>query len=199
MTLSSSPQPPAPVVDSPRRRPGRSHWLIAALLVLLLGSGLAWSWWRARSASSATPLQGQACTLSEETPADSCAIPGTADLDVDPYPTTAEAQVDWVLRHGQPAMVIFYSTICRPCMMMEALVSMVGGDYEPTVTFIRVRSDLPANAALVRRMDVGTIPAFFFIAPSGDTKHVSGVMKQADLRAELDRLVEAAGAVRPTP
>ena len=94
-------------------------------------------------------------------------------------------------------MVLFYSQICRPCMMMEALVQMVRRDYESIVTFIEVASDEPENAALVRRMRVGTIPASFFITTSGDIKHIAGVMKQQDLRAELAALV-AAGQALPT-
>jgi hypothetical protein len=104
-----------------------------------------------------------------------------------------------VLSNRRLALVLFYSQICRLCMMMEALVQMVRSDFEPTVVFIEVRSDLASNAGLVARMDVGTLPAFFFIMPSGESKRVTGVMNQQGLCAELARLLESAQTVAPTP
>ncbi len=106
--------------------------------------------------------------------------------------------MDWVLRYQRPAMVLFYSNLCRPCMMMDALVLMVHRDYEPAVTFIEVDGDDPANAALLHRMGVSSVPASFFLTPSGDRKRVTGLMKQQNLRAELARLA-ASGQDLLTP
>lgn len=109
--------------------------------------------------------------------------------EADPFPSTPTAQVQWVLRHKKPAMILFHSTLCRPCMMMDALVQMVRRDYEPTVVFIEVIIDDPANAVLVTQARIGSIPASLFLDRSGKVKRIVGLMKQQDLRAELARLM----------
>jgi len=180
-------------------QPHHGRWL-AACLVLLVAVCAGTAYLRhTHSPTSVTTPQGEACPASAETTAEACPLPENAAATREPFPTQAEAQVDWVLRYQQPAMVLFYSQICRPCMMMGALVQMVRRDYEPAVTFIAVASDNAANAALVRRMGVGSILAFFFVAPSGESKCVVGLMTQQDLRAELATLASAAQASLPTP
>jgi len=96
------------------------------------------------------------------------------------------------MRRGQPAMILFHSTLCRPCRMMDALVQMVRRDYEPTVLFIDALTDDPANAEVIAWAKVGTIPASYFLSASGEGKRIAGLMKQADLRQELAALVAGA-------
>jgi thiol-disulfide isomerase/thioredoxin len=118
-----------------------------------------------------------------------------ADADVDPsepWPSSPSEQAQWALRHEQPAMILFYSTLCRPCRMMEALVQMVKRDYQPDVVFIEVLYDDPANAEVLRWAKIGTIPASYFLTRLGEGERVIGLMKQADLRAELARIAAAA-------
>jgi hypothetical protein len=174
-------------------------WLTPCLLLLIALSAVAVLLRQVRSSSSSATLQGETCPAPGETAAESCLVPEGAAATLEPYPAQAEAQVDWVLRYHQPAMILFYSNLCRPCLMMDALVQMVRRDYEPAVIFIQVVSDHPANAALVHRMGVGSIPASFFVTPSGDSKRVIGLMKQLDLRAELAKLAAAGRALLPTP
>jgi thiol-disulfide isomerase/thioredoxin len=115
---------------------------------------------------------------------------GDADADPSaPWPSSPGEQVQWALRHKQPAMILFYSTYCRPCMMMDALVQMVKRDYQPDVVFIEVLYDDPANAQVLRWAKVGTIPASYFLARSAEAKRFVGLMKQEDLRAELAQIV----------
>ncbi len=199
MVQPGTPQAPAGPPSSPAHPAGRSghprRWLSACLLLIAAGA-VAVFLRQVRSSSSSATLQGKACPASGETAAEFCLLPEGGATTPEPYPAQAEAQVDWVLRYRRPAMVLFYSSLCRPCMMMDALVQMVRRDYEPGVIFIEVASDHPANAALVHRMGVGTLPASFFLTPSGDSKRVVGLMKQQDLRAELARL---AGSGRALP
>jgi thiol:disulfide interchange protein len=171
---------------------------MACLLLLIAASAVAVFLRHSRSSSSSATPQGEACPAPGET-AESCQLPAGSAATPEPFPAQAEAQVDWVLRYQQPAMILFYSNLCRPCMMMDALVQMVRRDYEPAVTFIEVVGDHPANAALVHRMGVGSVPASFFLTPAGDSKRVIGLMKQQDLRAELARLAALAPALLPTP
>lgn len=106
-----------------------------------------------------------------------------------PFPQSPSAQVEWVLRNKRSAMVLFHSTMCRPCRMMDALVQMVRRDYEPTVVFIDVVIDNPSNAELVRQAQIRSIPTSFFINRSGQGKRIIGLMSQQDLRAELANLM----------
>lgn len=199
-------RPPQLPTQTPvsRTRPASSSarqrsWLAACLLLLVAASAIAAYFLNARSSSNISTLQGEACPAPGEAASQSCQLPEDVAATREPFPAQASAQVDWVLRYHQPAMLLFYSHLCRPCMMMDALVQMVRRDYEPAVIFIEVTSERPANAALVRRMGVGSIPASFFITPSGDSKRVVGLMKQQDLRAELARLVAAGQAALPAP
>jgi thiol-disulfide isomerase/thioredoxin len=122
-------------------------------------------------------------------PFDASILAGDAEVDPsEPWPSSPSEQVQWVLRHEQPAMILFYSTLCRPCMMMQALVQMVKRDYQPGVVFIEVLYDDPVNADVLRWAKVGTIPASYFLTRSGEGERVIGLMKQADLRAELARI-----------
>jgi thiol:disulfide interchange protein len=203
MAQPNTPQPPAQPPSPPVHPAGRSaqqrRWLIACLLLLIAASAVGIFLRYARSSSSSGTLQGEACPAPGETAAVSCPLPQGSAATPEPFPAQAEAQVDWVLRYQQPAMILFYSNLCRPCMMMDALVQMVRRDYEPAVTFIAVVGDNPANAALVHRMGVGSVPASFFLTPAGESKRVIGLMKQQDLRAELARLAALAPALLPTP
>jgi thiol:disulfide interchange protein len=193
------PAQPPPSRAHPAGRSAHQSWLAACLLLLVAVSAIAVFLRQARSSSNIAALQGEACPASGEIAAESCQLPEDAAATREPFPAQEAAQVDWVLRHHQPAMVLFYSQLCRPCLMMDALVQMVRRDYEPAVIFIQVVSDHPANAALVHRMGVGSIPASFFVTPSGDSKRVIGLMKQLDLRAELAKLAAAGRALLPTP
>lgn len=121
-------------------------------------------------------------------------IPGpssaeAADCDPDePFPASPAQQVQWVLCHRRPAMILFYSNYCRPCRMMDSLVQMVKPDYAAEVVFIDAVYDDPANAALLRWAKVGSIPASYFLTASGEGNRIVGLMKQQDLRAELARI-----------
>lgn len=106
----------------------------------------------------------------------------------EPWPSSPSEQVLWALRHEQPAMILFYSTYCRPCRMMDSLVQMVKPDYENEVLFIEVIYDDSANAELLRWARVGTIPASYFLTRSGEGQRVIGLMSQADLRTELTNI-----------
>jgi len=111
---------------------------------------------------------------------------GTADLEF--YPSIPMQQVEWALRHNRAAVILFHSTLCRPCRMMDALVQLVRRDYEPDVLFIDVIIDQPANEEVIRWAKMGSIPAFYFLTASGEGKRIVGPMTQAELREQLATL-----------
>lgn len=116
------------------------------------------------------------------------AQPTVAQAD-NPFPSNPAAQVDWVLQNGKPALILFHSTNCKPCIAMSALVESIRPAYEHQVVFIDVVTNDAANAALVRRVGIRSIPTTFFISSSGSGQGYIGLMKEEDVRTELDRIL----------
>ncbi|MBC7233523.1 MAG: hypothetical protein H5T68_09835 [Chloroflexi bacterium] len=163
------------------------RWLVGLLVVASVVAILVLKFTGAQGITSNSPTAVEMASATHS----STPTPSLPDENTDPFPSKADpaAQIEWVLRHKKPAMILFHSNLCRPCLMMEALVQMVRRDYEPTVVFIEVVIDDPANADLVRAARIGSIPASLFVDRSGQVKRVIGLMKQQDLRAELARLM----------
>ena len=107
----------------------------------------------------------------------------------DPFPSQPDAQVDWVIRNGRPALFLFHSTNCKPCIAMTALVEKIRPDYEGRIVFVDVITNDAANATLVRRAGIQSIPTTFFLTSSGTGQGYIGLMKEEDVRAELDKLL----------
>lgn len=162
------------------------RWLVGLLVLVAVAAILLLKFRGAVSSTANLPAEKIAPVTAALTP-----TPSPLSEDADPFPEKADpaTQIDWVVRHKKPAMILFHSNLCRPCLMMEALVQMVRRDYEPTVVFIEIVIDDPANADLVRAARIGSIPASLFVDRSGQVKRVVGLMKQQDLRAELARLM----------
>jgi hypothetical protein len=97
-------------------------------------------------------------------------------------------QVEWVERNKKPALIVYHSTNCVPCIKMGALVQTVRGDYEPKVTFIDVLTNVEANVDLVTEAGIRSIPTSDFLSVSGETNRVVGLMTEQALRTELVRL-----------
>ena len=107
----------------------------------------------------------------------------------DSFPSQPEAQVDWVIRNGRPALFLFHSTNCKPCIAMTELIEKIRPDYEGKIVVVDVITNDAANATLVRRAGIQSIPTTFFIASSGSGQGYIGLMKEEDVRAELDKLL----------
>lgn len=162
------------------------RWLVGLLVLVAVAAILLLKFRGAVSSTANLPAVEMAPVAAALTPTTSL-----FSEDTDPFPAKADpaTQIQWVIRHKKPAMILFHSDLCRPCLMMEALVQLVRRDYEPAVVFIEIVIDDPANANLVRAARIGSIPASLFVDRSGQVKRVVGLMKQQDLRAELARLM----------
>ncbi len=106
----------------------------------------------------------------------------------DPYPTEPAEQIEWVLRHNHPAMILFHSTNCKPCKVMTGLVQQVRTDFQH-IAFIDVITNDRANAQLVQRAQIRAIPTSVFVMASGQGSGFVGAMSEEDLRAELIKLL----------
>jgi thiol-disulfide isomerase/thioredoxin len=105
------------------------------------------------------------------------------------WPADPAAQVDWVLENKKAALILFHSTNCKPCIAMTALVEEIRPDYAEQIVFVDVVTNDTANATLVRRAGIQTIPTTYFITSSGTGHGYIGLMKEEDVRAELDKLI----------
>lgn len=134
------------------------------------------------SAVAVTPVPTNAVVLGPVAPT------AAASSGEDAYPSTPAAQVQWVYRNNQPAMLLYHSTNCIPCKAMEALVAQVRADYEPDVVFVDIITNDANNSLEVRRSGIRYIPTTFFVSASGESEQVVGAMKEEDLRAKLESL-----------
>ena len=153
-----------------------SRWVIGAVVAVAVVAVLAIKF--ARDAKGAS--------LAEQPPLDLTST--AAGVPAQPLPQGPAAQVDWILENGQPAMLLFRSTDCRPCIEMHRLVTKVRGDYERDVFFIDVIVSDTANYELIRRMGVRMIPTSFFVGRDGRAGQAIGVLSEMDLRAALESL-----------
>ena len=135
------------------------------------------------------PTLAEQVPIAAQTAAPTIGPAGTPQDD-DPFPTDAAAQVEWVLRHKKPAMILFHSTNCKPCKLMEELVAKVRSDYEPDVVFVDVITNERSNQELVREAGIRAIPTSFFIQRSGQGKRFVGALPEDELRAELTYALE---------
>jgi thiol-disulfide isomerase/thioredoxin len=126
--------------------------------------------------------------LGAESP-DSKAEAGVPAQEADPFPSDPAAQIEWVLRKGKPAMILFHSTTCKPCQLMEKAVEKVRAEFEPQIAFVDVVVTDPANATLLRQAQIRTIPTSVFVMTSGQAYGFVGAVEEDALRAELNKLV----------
>lgn len=124
-----------------------------------------------------------------ETPEVSESEPNEPQLDKDPLPADPAAQVEWVLHHHKPAMVLFHSTTCKACLVMMDVVERVRTDHEAQIVFIDVVTNDRSNAQLVQQAQIRTIPTSIFITTSGQAFGFIGAMEEDRLRTELSKLI----------
>ena len=135
-----------------------------------------------------TPGPAVAPTLRAESPGSNVVSSGSVQ-EADPFPSEPEAQIEWVLRNRRPAMILFHSTTCKPCQLMEKAVDKVRTEYELQIAFIDVVVTDPANATLVRQAQIRTIPTSIFVTASGDAYGFVGAVEEHVLRTELTKLI----------
>lgn len=146
-------------------------------------------------------VQEQMETLAAPTPflADASTVaptpgnPGGQSVVADPFPKAPADQIEWAVRNGKPSLVLFHSTTCKPCKIMEDLVTKVRADYEPEIVFVDVIVTDRSNTDLIRQARIQAIPTTFFVDVTGQGRGIIGAVTEDKLRAELDRLLNGKG------
>lgn len=117
------------------------------------------------------------------------AAAGVPAQETDPFPSDPMAQIEWLLRKGKPVMILFHSTTCKACQLMEKAVENVRADFEPQIAFIDVVVTDPANASLLQKAKIKSIPTSVFVMASGQAYGFVGALEEDVLRVELSKLV----------
>lgn len=172
--------------------PNRRRWLAATLVVAAVLLVLSVKMLRTRPPGGLSVAETSAAATMpalDVSPAAPAAQPTVSQPQSALLPADPAEQVDWVLQNKKPALILFHSTNCKPCIAMTALVQQIRPAYAGEVVFIDVITNDAANAALIRRAGIQSIPTTFFITSSGSGQGYVGLMKQEDVRAELDKLV----------
>ena len=179
-------------MGSDRKLSARGRWvaagLVAAAVLAILGMKIAGV--PASTLNLPTAEAPGAATVPAlgTSPATSSAEP-TQMTESDPYPTEPAQQIEWVLRHNHPAMILFHSTNCKPCKLMTDLVQQVRTDFDEHIAFIDVVTNDRSNAQLVQQAQIRAIPTSVFFMASGQGYGFVGAMNEEDLRAELIKLM----------
>ena len=175
-----------------KNRTTNRHWLWIGLIVvavlLIIGIKLV----KTAPSGGLLVAEGGATAPAPDlstNPSEPAAAPSPAPAQSDPFPAQPAAQIDWVLRKQKPAMILFHSTNCIPCIKMTALVEKVRADFEADIVFVDVITNDSSNAELLQRAQIRTIPTTVFIDRAGQGHGYIGVMPEEDLRAELAQLV----------
>lgn len=174
--------------SSSAEQPDR-RWVVGLLVIVAVIAILGYKAVEARSAAPVpfSPESVEMLPMAGPAPAPA-ATAASAAQQTDPFPATPAEQASWAQRNGKGAMILFHSTNCKPCLIMEDLVKKVRADYEPDVVFVDVVTNNQANLAYVRASGIRMIPTSFFVTRDGQVKTTIGAISEAALRAELARL-----------
>jgi thiol-disulfide isomerase/thioredoxin len=174
-----------------KNRASNRHWLWAGVVAVAVLAVIGTKLLKTSPSSGLLIAEGGAAAPAPDLGANA-AVPTSAPVagaPSDPFPTVPAAQIEWVLRNQKPAMILFHSTNCKPCITMTALVRQVRADYEQDVVFVDVITNDSSNADLIQRVQIRTIPTTVFVDRAGQGYGYIGVMPEEDLRSDLTKLV----------
>jgi thioredoxin-like negative regulator of GroEL len=136
-------------------------------------------------------------TIVSESPAAGAAASGRPAASIEASAssrTTAhnDAVADYAAatKTGKPIYLLFHSLTCDPCVEISAIADKVVPGYEGKVVFVNAITDDASGQELSSRFSFQYIPTSFFIRADGTVADsFTGVLTEADMRAQLDKLI----------
>jgi hypothetical protein len=153
-------------------------------------------------AASAEPVPADPTTPGRQVPptssdAGSSASPVAATTEAAnttaPSPTPnplAEAQLDRLLKVGDPVFLFFHSNRCAQCVRMIGIVEQVYPGFSDSVALVDVNVYDERNRNLLQRANIRAIPTLIFVDREGEVRGHVGVMEPDALRDQLRQLEE---------
>lgn len=119
----------------------------------------------------------------------------TGEIQLDPNGPALEkidaiAVYDQARAEGKPIYVLFHS-LCASCLPAAALVDQVIPDYDGQVVYVNALTSEPSTIELAKRFAFQYTPTGVFIDAEGNQTNIfTGIMTEAELRAELDAIAQ---------
>lgn len=85
----------------------------------------------------------------------------------------------WVFKGDKPAVIDFYATWCKPCMMLAPVVESIAAEYGDKVDFYKV--DIDREPELARIFKIDAIPLLLFVPKNGEPRPYTGGQDRASV------------------
>ena len=90
-----------------------------------------------------------------------------------------------MIQSAEPVLVDFWADWCPPCQAMNPVIELLAGDFKVC------KVNVDTNQELARHYNISSIPALLIFKDGKIAARHVGVMPEAALRAELERLRQA--------
>ena len=92
-----------------------------------------------------------------------------------------------VLKAEKPVLVDFWSTWCKPCLMVAPILDELSEEYSDRISFVKL--DVENNAKTAANYGVMGMPTLL-IFKNGDTvSHIVGARPKSELKKHLDAVL----------
>jgi thioredoxin 1 len=89
-----------------------------------------------------------------------------------------------VLKAGQPVLVDFWATRCKPCLMVAPILEELSAEYSGRLTIAQM--DIDRNTQTAQKYHVMSLPSLILFKEGQPVKNIVGFKPKTALKQELD-------------